>query len=79
MKPDTDAGRKQIVEALQGLEKIHQARPSSFIMKVFFNAKVDEVINIFSGATPPEKNEMSLLCTKLDPGNAAKYDKITQQ
>lgn len=79
MQENTDMGRKNIVDALVGLEKIHQARPSSFIMKVFFNAKADEIVNIFSEGLPPEKNQMSILCTKLDPGNASKYDKIAQQ
>ncbi len=79
MQQNPDQGRKNIVSALNGLNKIHQARPSSFIMKVFFNAKVDEVVNIFSEGTPQEKNQMSVLCTTLDPGNSQKYDKITQQ
>lgn len=79
MQQNTELGRKNITNALNGLEKIHQARPSSFIMKVFFNAKADEVINIYSEALPAEKNQISTLCTTLDPGNAAKYDKITQQ
>lgn len=79
MQQNTDLGRKNILSALKGLEKIHQARPSSFLMRVFFNAKSDEVVNIFSQGLPPEKNEVSILCTTLDPGNAQKYDKITQQ
>ena len=79
MQQNTDEGRKVISTALNGLEKIHQARPSSYIMKVFFNAKADEVINIFSEGLPPERNQISVLCTKLDPGNAAKYDKIVKQ
>jgi hypothetical protein len=48
-------------------------------MKVFFNAKADEIVSIFSQGLPPEKNQVSMLCTTLDPGNATKYDKITQQ
>lgn len=76
---DTDAGRKVISDALNSLEKIHQARPSSFIMKVFFNAKADEVIHIFKDGLPNEKNQISRLLTNIDPGNSQKYDKITQQ
>lgn len=79
MQQNPDLGRKNIVTALQGLDKVHQARPSSFLMRVFFNAKVDEVVNIFSEAPPAEQNEISMLCTKINPGNAQKYDKITQQ
>jgi len=76
---NTDAGRKVISDALNGLDKIHQARPSSFIMKVFFNAKSDEVVHIFQDGLPAEKNQISRLLTSIDPGNAQKYDKITGQ
>lgn len=79
MQQNVDEGRKNIVTALNSLDRIHQARPSSYIMKVFFNAKGDEVVNIFSQALPAEKNQIATLCTTLDPGNAAKYDKITKQ
>lgn len=79
MHNNVDQGRKEVLSALQTLSKIHEARPSSFIMKVFFNAKADEVVNIFSEALPPEKNQVAMLCTTLDPGNAQKYDKITKQ
>ena len=54
MWQQTEEGRKVIAESLKKLEKIHQARPSSFIMKVFFNAKVDECINIFKDGLPAE-------------------------
>ncbi|MEQ8323212.1 MAG: DUF4835 family protein [Vicingaceae bacterium] len=79
MWKETDAGRAIVATSLKKLEKIHQARPSSFIMKVFFNAKADECVNIFKEGLPAEKNDMAALLTTLDPGNAQKYDKIQQQ
>lgn len=78
MQQNIDQGRKNIVGALNGLNKIHDSRPSSFILRVFFNAKSDEIVNIFSEAPPAEKNQISTLCITLDPGNSQKYSKITQ-
>jgi hypothetical protein len=79
MQSNLDGGRKNITTALNGLDKIHASRPSSFIMKFFFNAKADEVVNLYKEALPPEQNQISTLLTKIDPGNAQKYDKILKE
>ena len=76
---DIDGGRKIVVSSLQGLQKIHNARPSSFALQFFFNAKADEVVNIFSEALPGEQQQMRVLLTKIDPGNSSKYDNIGAQ
>jgi hypothetical protein len=73
---DVDAGRKTVLNSLQGLQKIHNVRPSSFALQFFFNAKSDEVVNLLSEALPGEQQQMQVLLTKIDPGNAAKYEKI---
>jgi hypothetical protein len=78
MHRDVDEGRKAITEALIGLEKVHQARPSSFAMQIFFNAKSKEVIQIYSEAPPNEKAQVAKVCKTVDPGNAAKYDAISK-
>jgi hypothetical protein len=72
----TDEGRAQIMEALQGLHPLHKARPASFNMQVFFNAKSDEVVNIFCGGTPEEKGKVVDLLNNIDPANTNKYGKI---
>jgi hypothetical protein len=47
--------RAQILEALKKLRKVNQDKPGSFCMQVFFQAKSDEIINIFSQALPMKK------------------------
>lgn len=78
MWKDVQAGRTAISTALNKLQKIHQARPSMFITKVFFNSKNQEIINIFKEATPEVKRQVSTLCKTVDPGNAGDYDKIME-
>jgi len=53
-------------------------KPLSFNMQVFFNAKADEIINIFSGAFPDEKSKVVNTLNLIDPTNSNKYQKITQ-
>ena len=48
-------------------------------MQLFFQAKVDEVINIFKDATVPPEDKAKAFetLTKVDPANTTKYSKIT--
>ncbi|MBN8696820.1 MAG: DUF4835 family protein [Bacteroidetes bacterium] len=76
MVSNKEGGRANILEALESLRKVHQARPLSFAMQVFFNAKSDEIINIFSGAFSDEKSKVITLLNDIDPTNSNKYQKI---
>lgn len=50
-------GRKVILESLDLLKKVYNDRPASFAMELFFDAKVDELVNVFSKALPEEKTK----------------------
>lgn len=76
MATDKEGARKAILESLEGLKEIHSIKPLSFSMQVFFNAKADELINIFSGATPEEKTKVLDIVNLIDPTNSNKYQKI---
>ena len=78
MYAKTDAGRAEILKSLVSLKELHKLRPASFNMQILFNAKADEVINIFKEATPNEKSEVIETLNLIDPSNANKYSKITE-
>ncbi len=77
MNEKVDEGRANIIKALDLLKPVQAARPASFNMQIFFNAKVDEIVNIFKGALPEEKTAIVETLTLLDPANTTKYLKIT--
>lgn len=72
-------GRKQITEAITELEKVYRIKPSAFLLQVFFLAKKDEIIQVYSEAMPDEKQLAVALVKKLNPANASEYDKIIAQ
>ncbi|MBL4625838.1 MAG: DUF4835 family protein [Flavobacteriales bacterium] len=76
MHDDAEQGRAKITEALLGLEKLHQNYPNSFNVQQFFNAKVDEIVKVYSKAKPDEKARIVSLLNKIDPGHQSKYQKI---
>ncbi|MBA3682498.1 MAG: DUF4835 family protein [Bacteroidetes bacterium] len=74
----TDEGRANILKSLDLLKPVYQARPASFNMQLFFNAKKDELINIFKGGLPEEKNTSVETLMLLDPANTTRYLKIQE-
>jgi len=76
MTEDVNSSRMTITESLELLEKIHLEEPSSFILQLFFDAKADEIVNIFTGANASEKSRITKLLNKIDPANSTKYNKI---
>jgi hypothetical protein len=76
MTNDVELARKNIADALEGLQKVHNMQMGSFLMQVFFLAKADEVVNIFSVATPDIKNKLVPILNTIDPGNVTKYEKL---
>jgi hypothetical protein len=76
MTNDVELARKNIAEALEGLQKVHNMQMGSFLMQIFFLAKADEVVNIFSVATPDVKSKLVPILNTIDPGNVTKYEKL---
>ena len=75
----TDDARYEITEALEELRGIYRDNPSALILKIFFDAKADEITKIYSEAFPNEQARIIKLLTEIDPANSAKYQAITAQ
>jgi hypothetical protein len=68
--------RASIANALPELRKVYNDKPNSFLMQSFFTAKSDEIINLFSQATPEEKTRAIAVLTVIDPANTMKYQEM---
>lgn len=71
-----EEARQAIVEAFKGLQDLVSVQPNSLLQKTFFSAKYQEIIDIYKGATVPEKNNILTLMGQLDPVHLQKYEKI---
>jgi len=70
-------GRAAIAESLKSIQKVFRTRPSLYILQVFFDAKSDELVNIFTGNSfPDERSRVSVILNECDPSNGTKYEKI---
>jgi hypothetical protein len=78
MSDNVQKGRTEVLKALRLIEKVHAKEPNSFNVRLFFTAKNDEIIKLFSKAEPAEKNELLPVLETLDPANATKYTGINE-
>tara|TARA_B100000795_G_scaffold19664_1_gene13071 strand:+ start:10762 stop:11655 length:894 start_codon:yes stop_codon:yes gene_type:complete len=76
MYSSADAIRTRIVDDLNTLRSIHQIKPTSYNMQLFFIAKSDEILNIYRDSSEDEKRRVRDLLMVIDPGNISKYERL---
>ncbi len=76
MTQNMELARAEVVTALELLQKVHRERPGSFLMQVVITAKSDELINLFSEATPLDRNKAITILSEIDPSNSTKYRRM---
>lgn len=69
-------GRAAVTKSLRDLRAIHNVAPSSYNLQVFFNAKFQELENLYKEASPAEKTEIAELLTLIDPGHSSNWNKL---
>jgi len=79
MSDKPNVGRSEIADALKNIQKVYRSRPDTYINRMFFDAKSDEIVNLFSNGSTDEKSRVISIVSECDPANSGKYEKITQQ
>jgi hypothetical protein len=76
MADNVNDARAMITDKLPDLRNVYNDKPNSFLMQVFFTAKSDEIVNLYSQGTNDEKNRAIQILTVIDPANTLKYQGI---
>ncbi len=76
MAANPDRGRTNIIQALPALEQYKSARPTSILLQMFVDAKLDEVIAIYSKANMQEKQAGYTMLTNLFPTENTRLDAL---
>ena len=79
MSKETVKGRQSVTDGLKLLEAVIRRKPNSYSIKVFFDAKNQEIINIYKDDSVTDKQAMLDYLTRIDPGNGNRYSKIMQK
>lgn len=76
MTKDTKASKEKIMESVTILSSIYNVRPNAFLTRVFFDAKVDEIVSILSGGPKVPISETIDTLNRISPLNSAKWSTI---
>lgn len=76
MTKDSKLAKENVKTALIGLRKVHDVRPNSFLTRVFFDAKSDEIVSIFSGGPSISITDLVDNLNRISPMNSSKWSSI---
>jgi hypothetical protein len=76
MNNDLKQGKENISAAIQTLAQIQKVRPNAFLTRTFFDAKVDEIVSVFSGGPMMNNAELIETLNKVSPLNSIKWNQI---
>ena len=79
MADKPDIGRSEIADVLKNMQRVYRSKPDTYINRLFFDAKSDELVNVFSKGSTDEKGRVMVILTECDPSNSGKYEKILDQ
>ena len=79
MSVSVDKGRAVITESLSLLKKVYDAAPMSVCLSMFRDAKLDELVNIYSKASLTEKQSVYDVLNPIFPTEGKRLDKIRKE
>lgn len=71
-------GRARIAEGLPVLKETYRARPATYAINTFLDAKAEELVDIFRKGTDAEKKSVYETLTDIDPTRQQTYDRINE-
>ena len=76
MATSPDKGRAMITESLAEIKKIYDVAPMSVALSMFKDAKLDELVNIYSKAGSSEKDQVYEILKPVYPTENDRLNKI---
>ena len=76
MQEDLLKGKEGVAKSIQTLLEIQKVRPNSLIMRTFFDAKVDEIVSVFSDGPKIDVTKLVETLNRISPLNSQKWNKI---
>lgn len=76
MSVSPDKGRANITKSLEYLQKVYQVNPMSVGLSMFKDAKLDELVNVYSKAPQTERDRVYDLLKDIFPSEQERINKI---
>jgi hypothetical protein len=76
MSQDLKTAKEKIKSSLLLITKLNSVKPNAFVTRVFFDAKSDEIVSIFSGGPSIPITDLTEALNKVSPLNSTKWSQI---
>jgi len=76
MTNDPIAGKKALMLSIQDLEPLFQRRPNAFLLQLFFDAKVEEIVNLFQEGPKIDFKKTEDVLKKIAPFFGGRWKQI---
>lgn len=76
MADQAKKGKEGVITSIETLSKLYAVRPNAFLLRIFFDAKAEEIVSIFSGGPDVNKQKTLETLNKISPLNSAKWSKL---
>ena len=76
MADNQKEGKEKAVTALKTLAKVQNVRPNALLTRMFFDAKTDEIVAMFSGGPMMSNADLIELLNRVSPLNSSKWNNI---
>jgi hypothetical protein len=76
MNKDLKTSKETIIKSINALSSLHNARPNSYLTRIFFDSKADEIVSIFTGGPSVNIDGFVDKLSKISPINSAKWSTI---
>jgi len=73
-------GRAEITNDLELLQQVYRKKPDPYmyLLRLVFDAKVDEIVNVYTESYPEERSRAHTILAEVDKPNANKYKAILE-
>jgi hypothetical protein len=73
-------GRAEITNSLELIQGVYRKRPDPYmyLLRLVFDAKVDEFVSVYTESFPAEKNRAHAILVEVDKANTNKYKAILE-
>ncbi|MES2747905.1 MAG: DUF4835 family protein [Bacteroidota bacterium] len=76
MTNDLKSSKEAIINSINTLSELNSNRPNAFLTRVFFDAKADEIVSIFSGGPSIPLTDLLDKLGRISPTNSMKWSQI---
>jgi hypothetical protein len=74
-----ESAKSNMAKSIVALQAVHQKRPNSYLMNSFFDAKVNEIVQIFKDGPDVNTDLMLKTLKRIDANNSSQYDQIANR